>query len=314
MRIQLRLVAVFLLAALAACVQTATAQQQPQSPSAREQAATALLNASDWPAAIVSFRELVTLEPANPRAAFGLGVALQESGKPAEAAEHFIRAVTLGFRPANQARYRLARAYAKAGDTERALAALEDLAANRFINIPALAHADLNGLRALPRFIAFEKRVNANARPCDSNPNFRAFDFWIGEWDVQPTGAVRGPVGSGSTSIIERQLDGCVIQENWQPAGGIGAGKSFNTYNSISKQWEQYYVDTQGTITHYTGTFQDDGTLRFEAAQFGSTSRIRMTFFNQGPNQVRQLGHVSADGGQTWTVAFDLTYVRKVPR
>jgi hypothetical protein len=36
-----------------------------------------------------------------------------------------------------------------------------------------------------------------------------------------------------------------------------------------------------------------------------------MTFFNQGPNQVRQLGHISTDGGKTWTVTFDLTYVRK---
>ena len=36
-----------------------------------------------------------------------------------------------------------------------------------------------------------------------------------------------------------------------------------------------------------------------------------MTFFNQSPNQVRQLGHVSTDGGKTWTVSFDLTYVRK---
>ena len=47
---------------------------------------------------------------------------------------------------------------------------------------------DLDALRALPRFKAFESRVNANARPCDNDPLFHAFDFWIGEWDVQPTG------------------------------------------------------------------------------------------------------------------------------
>ena len=40
-------------------------------------------------------------------------------------------------------------------------------------------------------------------------------------------------------------------------------------------------------------------------------NKVRMTFFNQGPNQVRQLGHISTDGGKTWTVTFDLTYVRK---
>jgi hypothetical protein len=68
---------------------------------------------------------------------------------------------------------------------------------------------------------------------------------------------------------------------------------------------------TRGTITLYTGTFHADGNLYYEATQFGSTNKIRMTFFNQGPAQVRQLGHISSDGGKTWAVSFDLTYVRK---
>jgi hypothetical protein len=128
---------------------------------------------------------------------------------------------------------------------------------------------------------------------------------------VQPTGAARAPIGSGSTSIVEAQLEGCVIQENWLPIGGVGAGKSFNIYNTVTRQWEQYYVDSRGTITHYTGTFHDDGNLYYEANQFGSSNKVRMTFFNQGPNQVRQLGQMSTDGGKTWAVTYDLTYVRK---
>jgi tetratricopeptide (TPR) repeat protein len=307
-----RVAAILLL--LSATALPALAQQNTAAPSAKEQAAAALLAASDWPAALTAYGELATLEPSNPRAAFGLGVALHESGKPAEAVEHFIRASALGFQPANQATFRLARAYAKAGDAERALATLDALAAAGFINVPALAATDLDSLRSLPRFAAFEKRVNANARPCDADPNYHTFDFWIGEWDVQPTGSARPPIGSGATSIIEQQLGGCVIQENWQPRGGVGAGKSFNIYNSTSRQWEQYYVDAFGTITLYTGTFHDDGALYLEANQFASPNKIRMTFFNQGPSQVRQLGHVSTDGGKTWNVSFDLTYVRKTPR
>jgi tetratricopeptide (TPR) repeat protein len=246
---------------------------------------------------------------AQARAAFDLGVAQHEAGKYTDAIESFTRAELLGFQPINQARFRKARALAKAGDTERALTTLEQLAAAGFANTAVLALPDLNGLRELPRFRTFETQVKANARPCDADPNYRAFDFWIGEWDVQPTGSPRGPLGTGVTSVIERQLDGCVIQENWLPPAG--EGKSFNIYNRATKQWEQYYVDARGTITLYTGTFHDDGNLYFEAVQFGSTNRIRMTFFNQGPSQVRQLGHVSTDGGKTWSVSFDLTYVRK---
>ena len=97
--------------------------------------------------------------------------------------------------------------------------------------------------------------------------------------------------------------------EHWTPPGGP-EGKSFNIFNTATGQWEQYWVDARGTITLYKGAFRDDGNLYYEADQFGTTNKVRMTFFNQGPNQVRQLGHVSTDGGKTWTVSFDLTYVR----
>lgn len=148
------------------------------------------------------------------------------------------------------------------------------------------------------------------ARPCESGPNYRKFDFWIGDWDVQPTGTPRAPLGSGASSRIERVLDGCVIVENWTPLKGP-SGKSFNIYNRATKKWEQYWVDAAGQITFYVGEFREDGNLYLEAAEFGSSNRVRMTFFNQGPDQVRQLGHQSTDGGKTWTVTFDLTYMRK---
>ena len=39
--------------------------------------------------------------------------------------------------------------------------------------------------------------------------------------------------------------------------------------------------------------------------------KAKMTFFNQGKDQVRQLGEQSADEGKTWTTAYDLTYTRR---
>ncbi len=253
--------------------------------------------------------------PTSPAAAaFAQAVQLHDSGKFADAIPLFKQAISLGYQPTNQAHFRLARAHARVGNVESALAELEALAAGGFANTSVLSVSDLDGLRALPRFKAFEARVIANAHPCAADSKFHAFDFWIGEWDVQPTGATRAPIGSGSTSIVEAQLEGCVIQENWLPIGGVGAGKSFNIFNTATRQWEQYYVDSRGTITHYKGTFQPDGSLRFEADQFGSANKLRMTFFNEGPNQVRQFGQISTDDGKTWSVMFDLTYVRKTSR
>jgi len=249
--------------------------------------------------------------PPGAAAAFAEAVQLQDAGKFGEAIPLLKRAIDAGYQPVNPARFRLARAYARAGSADLALAELDTLVAGGFANVPALAATDLDSLRALPRFKAIESRVNALAHPCAADARFHAFDFWIGEWDVQPTGPTRGPMGSGSTSVIEAQLDGCVVQENWMPIGGVGAGKSFNIFNTASSKWEQYWVDSRGTITHFTGAFRDDGNLYYEANQFASTNKVRMTFFNQGPNQVRQLGQVSTDDGKTWTVTYDLTYVRK---
>ena len=46
------------------------------------------------------------------------------------------------------------------GQIEPALAELDALAAAGFANTAVLAMTDLDGLRALPRFQAFEKKVN----------------------------------------------------------------------------------------------------------------------------------------------------------
>jgi tetratricopeptide (TPR) repeat protein len=276
--------------------------------SAGEQAAIRLQQAGDWKGALTAFEALAKAEPSNARAAFGLGAALHENGRPAEAIVALTRARSLGYQPANQVRYRLARAYAKVGDNGKALVELQEAAANAFTNLAVLQNTDLDPLRGDPAFAAMVEKVTRNGKPCENDPNFRKFDFWVGDWDVQQTGVPRAPVGA--SSHIERILSGCVIFENWEP-GPTGAGKSFNIYNTVTKRWEQYWVDATGRLTHYLGEFHDDGNLYYEADQFGTTNRIRMTFFNKGPDEVRQLGQVSADGGKTWTISYDLTYLRK---
>src|SRR5262245_65164317 len=90
--------------------------------------------------------------PASPAAAaFAQGVQLHDGGSPADAIALFKQAIDLGYQPVNQARFRLARAYAKAGTTELALAELETLAAGGFANTCVTSLPDLSGLRELPR-------------------------------------------------------------------------------------------------------------------------------------------------------------------
>jgi len=300
--------ALALLAGLALPRPSAAQSTATPAVSAQEQAAVKLQQTGDWAKALAAFEALAKAEPSNPRAAFGLGAALHETGKPAEAIQALGRARALGYQPANQVRFRLARAYARTGDNAKAMSELQEAASNQFANAQVLQNKDLDPLRGDPAFAALVEKVNRNAKPCEADPNFRKFDFWVGDWDVQQTGVPRAPVGA--LSHIERILSGCVIFENWEP-GPVGAGKSFNIYNTVTKKWEQYWVDATGRLTHYFGEFREDGNLYYEADQFGTTNKVRMTFFNQGPDQVRQLGQVSADGGKTWTISYDLTYLRK---
>lgn len=154
----------------------------------------------------------------------------------------------------------------------------------------------------------------ANAqKPC-SKPEYRQFDFWIGEWEAF------GPKGQkAGDSRISLQLDSCTILEEWTSAsvqnGLRFAGKSFNMYNAAQKKWQQYWVDNTGTSTSYFDGHYEKGKMILQTANErinDSTWQIqRMTFYNLGPDKVRQHGENSNDGGKTWTTSFDLEYRRK---
>jgi len=145
--------------------------------------------------------------------------------------------------------------------------------------------------------------------PCTNNPVYRQFDFWIGDWEAF---GVNGK--KQGDSHIERLLDSCVILENWTGAGGY-SGKSYNTFNSGTQKWQQYWVDNAGGVTEYFNGHFEDNKMIMETfnvkQQDGKVKIMRMTFFNLGPDKVRQFGQSSADNGQTWTTDFDLEYRRK---
>ena len=54
--------------------------------------------------------------------------------------------------------------------------------------------------------------------PACAAPEHRQFDFWVGRWDVYPTGTER----LVAHSLIERLYGDCVIRESWMPLRGGG--------------------------------------------------------------------------------------------
>jgi hypothetical protein len=153
----------------------------------------------------------------------------------------------------------------------------------------------------------------AQRLPC-SSPEFRQFDFWIGEWEA--FGINGKKAGDSKISLI---LDSCIILEEWTSAGvqqGLRyAGKSFNTWNSSLKEWQQTWVDNTGNTTAFThGKFADKKII-FNTDPFpfskDTTAIRRLTFFDLGKDKVRQLGEITKNNGTTWATEYDLEYRRK---
>ena len=145
--------------------------------------------------------------------------------------------------------------------------------------------------------------------PCKTNPIYRQFDFWIGEWDVY------GPNGKkAGDSKIQMILDSCIILENWKSSTANYSGKSFNTYNAVTNQWQQTWVDNNGGTIEFLEGKSDNNKMIFKTKPFifsKDTFAIRrLTFYNLAKEKVRQHGEISKNNGITWLTEYDLEYRR----
>jgi hypothetical protein len=159
--------------------------------------------------------------------------------------------------------------------------------------------------RALVAGVALCASFAACAAPCDSPPH-RAFDFWLGEWQVRtPDGKLAG------TNRIEREYDGCVLHERYT-TGRAYSGESLNTYDSARRVWHQTWVDTSNTLLVLEGGIRD-GNMVLEGQTTGADGQLtrhRITWTPNPDGSVRQFWE-SADAKGRWTVTFDGHYTRK---
>ncbi len=80
---------------------------------------------------------------------------------------------------------------------------------------------------------AIAPAVAQDAQPACTDDIYRAFDFWLGEWDVALPNGDRAGVNS-----ITAEENGCLVLERWRSASG-GTGQSYNFYDPAAAQWRQ---------------------------------------------------------------------------
>jgi len=139
-----------------------------------------------------------------------------------------------------------------------------------------------------------------------TDPAFRQFDFWIGEWNVHtPDGKLAG------TNRITREYEGCVLHERYTTARGY-SGESLNTYDAGRKVWHQTWVDNEGVLLLLEGSFVN-GQMQLAgqtSATDGKVTKHRITWTPNADGTVRQFWE-STDANGHWVVAFDGRYSRK---
>ena len=266
--------------------------------------ANAFYQKQDWQNASNAYEKIVGLEEANVGARYRLGVSLLGLDKNKEAQAQLEKVFNVSPNPIFA--LALARAYARLNEKEKTFEVLEKSTTMGGISPDTLrAEKDFAAWRDEQRFKDLVEKSDLAVNPCKAKPEFRQFDFWIGEWDAKNTQGVT--VGSSSIQLI---LNQCIIFENWSTP--ISSGKSFNVFNSSDNKWHQAWVDDKGNFTHYIGEFQDGKMILVaENIAGGKKTLAKMTFSKLPGGDVRQFGENSADEGKTWTTTFDFTYTRK---
>lgn len=266
-----------------------------------------LFAAKKWDAAAKAYEQIAKAEPKNGRAWYRLGLTRRNLKQYDAAIAAFEHVEAIPFVPAS-ARYRIATCYALAGEKDKALESLLKAAKAGFAGFRSLeTDEDLNSLRADPRFKKISEEVRRAAFPCEFDPRYRQFDFWVGDWDVfNPAGRQAG------TNSIQKIAGGCALLENWKSVMG-GSGKSLNFYDPSKDKWVQKWADSSGEIIPTEGEFKD-GAMRMKGELIqrdGTKTLYRGTWTPLPDGRVRQFLEESRDGGKTWNTWFDGYYKRK---
>jgi hypothetical protein len=144
----------------------------------------------------------------------------------------------------------------------------------------------------------------AKAVPC-SAPEYRQFDFWIGDWDVFDVGS---PAKVTARLRVTRILDGCVIREDYRDTNGHN-GLSFNIYDAATKAWRQTWVTNRGKFLLLGGGMENGAmVLKGDDWTADGKQQIVKGIWKPINGGVQETAVISTDGGKTWTPWFDIVF------
>jgi len=142
------------------------------------------------------------------------------------------------------------------------------------------------------------------AAPCTA-PEFRQFDFWVGDWDTYEMADTTKVVARNRVSLI---LDGCVLREDYRQNDGL-VGESYSLWDRARGVWHQSWVTNRGALLLLDGRMEGGRMVMTapEKLEDGTGALLRGIWWPEG-NSVRSKAERSIDGGKTWTMVFDIVF------
>jgi hypothetical protein len=163
--------------------------------------------------------------------------------------------------------------------------------------------------------------------PCTA-PEARAFDFWIGDWDIRQR--ILRTDGTWlelpARTSVTAALDGCALIEQWQ--GQVSffwegmqeleamTGLSVRAYDPSTSKWFIHWMDTRAPRfgAPYVGTFVKGRGEFFRELETPEGRRVgRITFSGITADSVAWELAVSSDDRKTWQTLWTMEMQRRSP-
>jgi len=167
----------------------------------------------------------------------------------------------------------------------------------------------LTALAAVPGYAQGSPAGAGPSARC-AGPEFRQFDFWLGDWDTYEVADTSKAV---ARNRVTRILGGCVLREAYEQNDGL-VGESYSLWDEARGVWHQSWVTNRGTLLLLDGGL-DGGRMVLtgsEKAANGTASLLRGIWWVEGKD-VRERAERSTDGGKTWAPVFDIVFRRHRP-
>ena len=286
---------ILLLAAQAPALATTSAWQR----------ATEAMQKADWAGAVSAYTEHLAEVPTDAWSWYAMGSVLHGMERFDEAVTAFESSLEHQVGVPGLAHYNLACSYARVGNADKALEHLAEAAPSTvFEGKRLLEDPDLAGLRGNPRFAELAREADLAHHPCLIKDEYRAFDFWLGTWDVKiPAGF------KAATDVVEKSEDGCVITQTWN--GTIGTfGRSYTFFDAARETWVNTWVGRAGGVATIEGGPKGGDVVLEGPGTTGPDSRTRVTWKRLGEDRIDVITEGSADAGKTWSPAGHLSYHR----